>query len=55
MFQHGGLQYPTGDRETYGTIVPGSGTGDLASISGSAIISVDEAGKHSLTLDYTLE
>jgi hypothetical protein len=35
------------------TVVPGSGTGDLAGISGNMKIS-NAAGKHSYTFDYTL-
>lgn len=35
------------------TIVPGSGTGDLAGIAGSLTITI-ASGKHTYTLDYTL-
>jgi hypothetical protein len=35
------------------TVVPGSGTGELAGISGTMKIIIT-AGKHSYTFDYTL-
>ena len=35
------------------TVVPGSGTGELAGIEGSMSIRVDE-GRHSYELDYAL-
>ena len=35
-------------------IVKGSGTGDLAAISGSLTIIIDASGKHSYILDYEL-
>jgi hypothetical protein len=43
------------DRTTSWTIVPGSGTGELETIAGTAEIVVDEDGGHSLGLDYELE
>jgi hypothetical protein len=36
------------------TIVPGTGTGALASITGRATVDIDAAGKHTLLLDYEL-
>ena len=33
-------------------IVPGSGTGDLAGVTGTGAIRIDEAGTHHLDLDY---
>ncbi len=36
-------------------MVPGSGTGELAGLSGTMEIHVDEAGKHTLALDYQIE
>jgi len=36
------------------TIVPDSGTGQLAGLSGQGDIAVDAGGGHSLTLDYDL-
>lgn len=53
VFQHGGLMFPDGKTETFGTIVPGSGRGELAGISGTTTISVED-GVHTLTLDYNL-
>lgn len=47
MIQHGGLA--DGDQHsTFGTIVPHSGTGDLAGITGRAT----EAAQGVLTLEY---
>ncbi|WP_437925294.1 DUF3224 domain-containing protein [Sorangium sp. So ce291] len=51
VFQHGGVRQG-GELRSFGFIVPGSGTGDLAGIQGSATISVDAAGTHALELDY---
>lgn len=36
-------------------IVPGSGTGGLAGIGGSAVLTVDADGTHRVWFDYTLE
>ena len=36
------------------TIAPGSGTGELRGISGGATIQIDQAGAHTLLLDYQL-
>jgi hypothetical protein len=36
------------------TILPRSGTGELAGISGSAQLSIDDAGNHAIRLDYDL-
>lgn len=52
VIQHGGIV----DGETpraFGSIVPGSGTGDLEGIRGSAAFSHDATGAH-LTLTYIL-
>lgn len=49
VIQHGGLAEGT-DQSSYGTIVPASGTGELASISGHA----KEVQQEVLTLVYTL-
>ncbi len=43
-----------GSQTTGGHVVPGSGTGELIGLTGSIVISVDEAGAHTLTLDYEL-
>lgn len=36
----------------FGHVVPGSGTGELAGLTGEIEISVAEDGTHTLTLDY---
>ncbi len=36
------------------TVVPDSGTGQLAGLSGQGDIAVDAGGAHTLTLDYDL-
>jgi Protein of unknown function (DUF3224) len=53
VFQHSGLMGPEGVTNT-GTIVPGTGTGDLAGITGDGTMLADEQGNHTLTLDYEL-
>ena len=37
-----------------GAIVPGTGTGELAGITGEGTMLADEDGNHSLTLEYEL-
>ena len=37
-----------------GTIVPGTGTGELEGISGEGTMLADEDGNHTLTLTYEL-
>ncbi|MEV6136676.1 DUF3224 domain-containing protein [Nocardia sp. NPDC051990] len=49
VIQHGGSAEGTAQR-TFGTIIPGSGTGELTGISGRA----EEAQREVLTLEYTL-
>lgn len=53
IVQHGGLSGPDGE-STYGTVVPGSGTGGLAGLSGTVIIERDDDGTHHFILDYSL-
>ena len=53
VFQHSGLMAPEGVT-TAGTIVPGTGTGELAGITGEGTMLADEQGNHTLTLDYQL-
>jgi Protein of unknown function (DUF3224) len=53
VFQHSGLMGPEGVTNT-GTIVPGSGTGELAGITGEGTMLADEEGNHTLTLEYEL-
>lgn len=40
---------------TFGFVVPGSGTGELAGLLGAAEIARAADGSHTLTLDYTLD
>jgi Protein of unknown function (DUF3224) len=53
VFQHTGLIGPEGITNT-GTIVPGTGTGELAGITGEGTLLADEQGNHTLTLEYEL-
>jgi Protein of unknown function (DUF3224) len=53
VFQHTGLMGPDGVTNT-GTVVPGTGTGELEGISGDGTMLADEDGNHTLTLIYEL-
>jgi len=53
VFQHTGLMGPDGVTNS-GTIVPGTGTGELAGITGEGTMLADEEGNHTLTLEYEL-
>jgi hypothetical protein len=53
VFQHSGMMGPEGVTNT-GTIVPGSGSGELAGITGEGRMLADEEGNHTLTLEYEL-
>jgi Protein of unknown function (DUF3224) len=53
VFQHTGLMGPDGINNT-GTIVPGTGTGELTGITGEGTMLADEEGNHTLTLEYEL-
>jgi hypothetical protein len=53
VFQHTGLMGPEGVTNT-GTIVPGTGTGELEEITGEGTMLADEEGNHTLTLVYEL-
>jgi hypothetical protein len=53
VFQHTGLMGPDGVTNA-GTVVPGSGTGDLEGISGEGTMLADDEGNHTLTLTYEL-
>jgi hypothetical protein len=53
VFQHTGLMGPDGVTNT-GTIVPGTGTGELAGVAGEGTMLADEEGNHTLTLAYEL-
>ena len=52
VLQHGGIAEAGTPPRTGGHVVPGSGTGDLAGLSGTMEIHVDADGRHTLTLDY---
>jgi uncharacterized protein DUF3224 len=53
VFQHTGIMGPDGITNT-GTIVPGTGTGELEGITGDGTMLADEEGNHTLTLAYEL-
>ncbi len=53
VFQHGGIMGPAGISNT-GTVVPGTGTGELEGISGEGTMLADDEGNHTLTLTYEL-
>ena len=53
VFQHTGVMGPDGVTNT-GVIVPGSGVGDLAGITGEGTMVADDQGNHTLTLAYEL-
>ena len=53
VFQHTGLMGPEGVANM-GTIVPGTGTGELEGITGEGTMLADEDGNHTLTLEYEL-
>ena len=53
VLQHWGMSVGE-ERRTGGHVVPGSGTGALAGLSGQVQIAVDADGSHTLTLDYEI-
>jgi hypothetical protein len=53
VFQHTGLMGQAGITNT-GTIVPGTGTGELEGITGEGTMLADEEGNHTFTLSYEL-
>jgi hypothetical protein len=53
VLQHGAVQGPGDDGRTFGHVVPGSGTGELAGLRGDAVYRHDETGAR-LTLTYAL-
>jgi hypothetical protein len=53
VIQHGGIMGPEGISNT-GTIVPGTGSGELEGITGEGTLLADEEGNHTLTLEYEL-
>lgn len=54
VIQHGGLMGPDQPPRTFGNIVPGSGTGELAGISGTVQIDRGADGEHTMTLEYEI-
>lgn len=54
VLQHGGLGGAGTPQHTFGHVVPGSGTGELAGLRGDVEISRTPEGVHTLTLDYAL-
>jgi len=53
VLEHHGVVSPAG-ADTAGVVVPGSGTGELQGLSGTARIAVDPDGTHRLLLEYEL-
>jgi hypothetical protein len=53
VFQHTGIMSPDGVTNT-GTIVPGTGSGELEGITGDGTMLADDEGNHTLTLSYEL-
>jgi hypothetical protein len=53
VMQHWGVSGSDAQR-TAGHVVPGSGTGELAGLSGDVEIAVDAEGGHTLTLTYDI-
>jgi hypothetical protein len=53
VFQHSGIMGPDGVSNA-GTIVPGTGTGELAGLTGEGTMLADEDGNHTLTIEYEL-
>jgi hypothetical protein len=53
VFQHTGVMGPAGITNT-GTIVPGSGRGELEGIIGEGTMLADDDGNHTLTLAFEL-
>lgn len=52
LLQHGGAGDETG-QEAFGHVVPGTGTGELAGLTGTAVFAHDEAGAR-ITLTWSL-
>ncbi len=52
VIQHGGLVVAQGIQQSYGHVVPESGTEELEGIRGVVEISISSAGVHALKLDY---
>ena len=52
VLQHGGIMGPDMPPHSFGNVVPGSGTGELAGLRGEMEISRTADGVHTLTLRY---
>ena len=55
VLQHWGVVAAGSPPRTAGHVVPGSGTGELAGLTGTMEIAVTEDGTHTLALDYELD
>jgi len=55
VIHHGGLSGSARDEETFGHVVPGSGTDDLTGIRGTVEINRSDAGEHTITLEYRFD
>jgi hypothetical protein len=53
VIQHGGIK-SAAEQNSFGNIIPGTGTGELKGLRGEAVIAHDEQGAR-LTLDYDFE
>ena len=53
VLQHGGIMGPGMAPHSFGNVVPGSGTGELAGLGGEMEISRTGNGVHTLTLQYS--
>ena len=53
VFQHTGLMGPDGVSNA-GTVVPGTGTGELEGLTGDGTMLADEDGNHTMSLEYQL-
>jgi hypothetical protein len=54
VLQHGGLGGAGTAPRTFGHVVPGSGTGEMAGLRGTVEIQQSVDGAHTLTLDYEI-
>lgn len=54
VLHHWGIAEPGVAPRTAGHVVPGSGTGGLAGLSGTMEIQVDADGRHTMTLEYEI-
>ncbi|MFT5143590.1 MAG: hypothetical protein ACI80V_001839 [Rhodothermales bacterium] len=54
VLQHGGLSGGIEAPRTFGSIVPGSGSEELADITGTSEMAMDADGNHTLVLNYDL-